>query len=191
MNTVVMLLGIVEIFICVICFFFKKRWQMLTCLLSYNSICLIQYALQGYNTELLIICVDIVKTIVFFIFAYKNLKPNLFVIIIFEAAVLTCAVLTWQNWFSLFLLFASMLGTFSYWQTNVLLIRIFACVSSLLVIANYSFTGLYVNIIAEAITFVAALVSIIIYRKELFGKDKNKADATIQSGFQPEQTEQE
>ena len=79
--------------------------------------------------------------------------------------------MTWQNWFSIFIMIASMLTTFSYWQKNVLVIRIIAPITSILIIINYIFTGLYTTIIAEAVIFVSAIVSMFIYRKDLF---KNK-----------------
>ena len=90
--------------------------EIIVCLIRHNTVLLIQYALQGYLTELAIICVDIVKNIVFFVFAYKNLKSNIFVILLFEITVVVLAIITWQNMFSLFLLLASMICTFSYWQ---------------------------------------------------------------------------
>ena len=181
MEKLIFALGIIEIIICVVCFFFKKKYQMLICLLTYNIILVVQYLLQQYITETIIVIIDIIRTIIFFIFAYKNLKPNIFIIILFEIATITCCVITWSNWFSLFVLFASMISTFSYWQKNVFLIRIFALISSTLLMLNYFYTGLYTTIIAEAITFISCSISLFVYRKELFNKKDNAIEQSTNS----------
>lgn len=174
MEKLIFALGIIEILICIACFFFKKKQHMLICLLIYNLILFLQYILQSYLTESLLIIIDIIRSVVFFIFAIKNLKPNLFVIILFEILAVGCCFATWQNWFSVFVLAASMISTYSYWQKNMLIIRILSIVASILLILNYVFTGLYTTIIAETITFMASFISIIVYRKELFNKTNNE-----------------
>ena len=184
MDKVILALGIVAIVVCAMICCFKKRYQMLLCLLVYNILLLVQYLLQNYITEFLIVIIDFIRTIVFFVFALKNFKPNIVVIVLFEIATATCCILTWQNWFSIFIMIASMLTTFSYWQKNVLLIRIFSAVSSILIIVNYVFKCLYTTIIAEAISFVSALVSIFVYRKEFFGKEKTEKETQEQTDLQ-------
>lgn len=172
MDVIFIILGVLQIIVCSMIFIFKEKHKMILCLIFYNILLLFQYLFQNYITETIVILVDLIRCITFFIFAYKNLKPNKLVILLFEIATVTCCIVTWQNWFSIFIALASMITTFSYWQQNLTVIRILGLISSVLIITNYIFTGLYMAIIAEAIIFTSALISLVLYSKK---NKKNKA----------------
>lgn len=163
MDKAIFILGIVEIIICVVCFFFKQKWQFLVCLLSYNIILLVEYLLKQDIACSFIIGIDILKNIVFYIFAKRNLKPNLALLIILEIISLIISIITWQNWYSLLLLFASILGTFSQWQDDMKFLRIASIFVSLLCIINYIFNSFYTTAIAESISMVSALISVFVF----------------------------
>lgn len=163
MTIFIQILGIIEIIICCIAFFFKKKWQFLICLLIYNAITFVQYILQGFYTETIITAICIVRIIVFYIYDIKNKKPNIWVCGIFFALMIGGSVITFENYFSLLALGASLIGTYAIIQDNMLVLRLAYIVCSILLIINFVFTGLYTNIIAEAISLVASVISVFKY----------------------------
>lgn len=163
MNNAVLVLGIIETLICVIAFFFKKKQHFLICLEIYNVILLVQYLIQGFHTECIFAGIDILKVAIFFVFDYKDKKPQLWIVVLFEIAMISIGVLTFENWFSIFVILSSMISTFAAWQPNMFILRLSYILCSVLLISNYVFTGLYTTIIAEAITLVSSVVSIIKY----------------------------
>jgi len=173
-EKIVFFIGLIQIFICIICFTFKKKWQMNLCVFSFNFLLIIQFILEKHYTECYLMIIDVIKTILFLIFDIKKWKPNLAIIIIFELLMIFCSVITWERWYSIFLLLANMLLTYAYWQKSTLVIRFSSIISSIFLILNYSFVGLYSTVIAEVISITAASISLFVYRKEFFKKNKKK-----------------
>lgn len=160
MKAVIIISGIIQIIICSIAFFFKEKRQFLICNCTYNLILLFQYLIQGYYTELTIIFIDISRALLFYLLEVKNKKPNIYVIVSIEIIYLITGILTFENWFSIFVIISSMLGTFAQWQSNMLVLRVSYIICSVLLILNYIFTGLYATIVAESISLLSALISI-------------------------------
>lgn len=163
METIIFAIGVIFSVVSLASFFFKNKFLILSCFLVTNLLMLTQYILRGQMLEIAIVAVAIVKSVVFMIYAKKQLKPNLLVIVVFEVAMLVCGIITWSNWFSILFLIASMLNTYASWQDNLLLMRILYIVSAGLMITNYICTGLYANIVAKAGTIISAIVGIIMY----------------------------
>lgn len=163
MKAVIIISGIIQIIICSIAFFFKEKRHFLICNCTYNLILVLQYLIQGYFTELTLIFIDISRAILFYMFEVKNKKPNVYIIVVIEILYLIVGIITFENWFSIFVIISSMLGTFAQWQSNMFVLRVSYIICSVLLILNYIFTGLYATIIAEAISLMSALISIIKY----------------------------
>ena len=173
-ETIVFLIGLIQIFICVICFYFKKKWQMNLCVFSFNFLLIIQFLLEKHYTECYLMVIDVIKTVLFLVFDIKKWKPNIVIIIFFELAMVICSIITWDRWYSVFLLLANMVLTYAYWQTSTLVIRFSSIIASIFLIINYSFVGLYSTIIAEIISLTSATISLFVFRKEFFKKKTNK-----------------
>lgn len=163
MKAVIIISGIIQIIICSIAFFFKEKRHFLICNCTYNLILVLQYLIQGYFTELTLIFIDISRAILFYMFEVKNKKPNVYIIVVIEILYLIVGIITFENWFSIFVIISSMLGTFAQWQSNMFVLRVSYIICSVLLILNYIFTGLYATIIAESISLMSALISIIKY----------------------------
>lgn len=179
MQVFLLISGIIQIILCVIAFFFKQKKQFLICNITYNTILTIQYLVQGYFTELYIVLIDVIRTLIFFGFDIKNKKPNIYIIILFEIVYLSIGILTFENWFSIFAILCSLLSTFAQWQSNMLVLRISYIICSTLIIINFIFTGLYTTIIAEAIAMGSAIISILKYY--VFNKN-SKVKLIIENG---------
>ena len=90
-ETIVFLIGIIQIGISIACYCFKKKWQMQFCVFSFNILILIQFILKKQYTEVALVMVDLVKIFIFLIFDIKKWKPNLAIVIFFEITI-ACAV---------------------------------------------------------------------------------------------------
>ena len=107
MQILIQGLGIIVLIICVSAFFFKKKEYFLACILLYNIILAVQYVLLSYYTEFIICILAIIKDIVYFIYSKKHLKPSIFVLVIFISLFVLSSIFTWENWFSIFILFSN------------------------------------------------------------------------------------
>ena len=163
MNNIILILGIIFSIVSLATFLFKDKFIILTWFLIANVIILIQYLLTDCIVECLIVAASIIKTVVFMIYAKLQIKPNLYVVIIFEVLMLVCGIIVWSSWFSLLFLIASMISTYASWQDDLLLMKILYAISSVFYIINYICTGLYTNIIAEVGIMLSAIIGIIIY----------------------------
>lgn len=157
---VVQIIGVFVIIICTISFFFKRKKDFLLCLISYNVLVCIQYLLQNCVTELIVTIISIFVSTLFYFYDIKNKKSNLIIIIILETVYLLIGILTFQNWYSIFVIISSMIGLFAQWQNNMFVLRLSYICCSVLLIINYLLTGLYTTIIAEGISLVSAVISI-------------------------------
>ena len=118
--------------------------------------------------------IDVSKTVLFLVFDFKKWKPNLAVIIFFQLAMIACSIITWERWYSIFLLLANMVLTYAYWQTSTLVIRFSSIIASIFLILNYIFVCLYSTIIAEIISLTSASISLFVFRKQFFKKREQK-----------------
>lgn len=187
MDIAILIIGIFFSIISLSSFFFKNKFLILTCFLVTNILMLIQYILQNRILEIAIVGVAIAKTVVFMIYAKKQLKPNLIVIVVFEALMLVCGILTWSDWFSILFLLASMLNTYASWQDNMFIMRLLYIVSALLMITNYVCTGLYANILAKVGTIVSAICGIVIY--DILKKKKLPVSTVDDTKLSPQTTQ--
>lgn len=173
MQILIQGLGIIVLIICVSAFFFKKKEYFLACILLYNIILAVQYVLLSYYTEFIICILAIIKDIVYYVYSKKQLKPSVFVLIIFITLFVLSGIFTWENWFSIFIMFSTVIGTYASWQDNLFVLRLGYVLCSIFLILNYIFTGLYTNIIAEFLTLSSGLISIYIYHIKKNTRDKN------------------
>ena len=187
MDIAILIIGIFFSIISLSSFFFKNKFLILTCFLVTNILMLIQYILQNRILEIAIVGVAIAKTVVFMIYAKKQLKPNLIVIVVFETLMLVCGILTWSDWFSVLFLLASMLNTYASWQDNMFIMRLLYIVSALLMITNYVCTGLYANILAKVGTLVSAICGIVIY--DILKKKKLPVSTVDDTNLSPQTTQ--
>ena len=174
MNVIVQIIGIFVIIICAISFFFSKKKDFLLCLLIYNGLVCVQYLLQNCVTELIVTIISIFVSTMLYFYDIKNKKPNVIIIVILEMIYLLIGVITFKNWQCIFTIIASMISLFAQWQNNMLVLRLSYIICSVLLIVNYILTGLYTTIIAEAISFISALISI--FKFYILKKDNVKED---------------
>ena len=116
------------------------------------------------------------KGLIYFIFAQKKLKPNIYVFITFEVAILVTSIFLWQSWADIFILLNSLINTFTTWQDNVKVLKIGAVICSVFLVLYDVFVGAYVYVISEVLYGGAALVSILWNKKGKIQEDTNNIE---------------
>ena len=174
MEIVAQILGIVAIVVSVFSMLLKNKTHILLLSILYNILTIVTYLLLGKYLGCILVGVLTLKGLVYFIFAQKKLKPNIFVFITFEVAILVTSIFLWQSWADIFILLNSLINTFTTWQDNVKVLKIGAVICSVFLVLYDVFVGAYVYVISEVLYGGAALVSI------LWKKKDNKQEISIE-----------
>lgn len=164
------IVGIVAIVISVISMLFENKKDILLFTIIYNILLLTSYFLLGKYLGSILVGILTTKSLIYYLFAKKNLNPNIWVLIILEIAILVASILLWQDWVDIFILINSLMSTYTTWQDNVNLLKIGAITTAVLLILYDVFIGAYIYVISEALYGGAAIFSMIMQ------KNKRKKD---------------
>lgn len=138
---------------------------MLFCMI-YNILTLISYLLLGKYLGCILVGVLTLKSLVYYLFALKKLKPNIFVLIIFEISILVISIIFWNSWVDIFMIMNSLINTYFSWQDNVKHLKMSVVVCACLLILYDVFVGAYAYIVSEVLYGGTALVSLILMIKQ-------------------------
>ncbi len=131
----------------------------------------LSYIFLGAWMGLGVTCVAIVRNILFLIQqkikALNKYKIDDWIILIFLLVIsVVIAIFTYDTFFSLFSVGASVTYTLSVWQKNIKVYKILGIFSSLFAVIYFSFIGSLFGIILECVMFVVSLVATILYIKQ-------------------------
>lgn len=160
------ILGIVAIVISGLSMVFKKKATIMLFSMIYNILTLTSYLLLGKYLGSILVGVLTLKSLVYYLFALKKLKPNTFVLILFEVSILCLSIVLWDTWVDIFMLTNSIINTYFTWQDNVIYLKISVVVCACLLILYDVLVGAYVYVLSEVIYGGTALVSLIIMIKQ-------------------------
>lgn len=179
MEIVAQILGIIAIIVSVLSMVFNKKTLILLLSFVYNILTLLSYLLLGKYLGCILVGVLTLKSLIYFIFAKKNKKPNILILIIFEISILTLSIVLWQDWFDIFILVNSLINTYFTWQDNVVSLKIAVVVCSILLILYDIFAGAYVYVISEFLYGLTSLITLLIMIKNGELKDERIRDEQI------------
>ena len=166
MEIVAQILGIVAIVVSVLSMVFKKKATIMLFCMIYNILTLITYLLLGKYLGCILVGVLTLKSLVYYLFALKKLKPNIFVLIFFEVAIVVISIIFWDSWVDVFMIANSVINTYFSWQDNVVYLKISVVVCACLLVLYDIFVGAYSYIVSEVLYGGTALVSLIIKLKQ-------------------------
>ena len=152
--------------------FSKSKDRCMLFISVYNVLILITYILMGQISGSIMVVIATARSVTFFVYSKKNLKPNIFVFVLFEVVSVVALTLSWGNILSLILLTNLVFTTYTNWQNNMTVLRLGMFVSGILLIVYDICIGAYTLIISEGIFFASAVISIIKY--DFIGAKKNK-----------------
>lgn len=116
------------------------------------------------RTASAILCgIATIRTIIFCYYAYKNMKPNWILLIVFEVAFLIATILTWQDALDLLPMLALLIASYVSWQDNTIILRCGYIVNSILNLIFRIIIGAHIAIIADIITLISEIIALIYY----------------------------
>lgn len=138
----------------------------------------IHYSLLGAWAGLGVVCVAILRNILFIIQSkIKSLDKTVvddWVILTFLFIVLgVVSIFTYESYFSLFTIFASAVYMISLWQKNITVYRILGIVSSALSLVYMIYIHSILGIVLESIALVVAICSFIVRLRKTQNMEKN------------------
>lgn len=195
METLQITIQILSAIVCVLAILQKEKWKMMLMYTLNNIICMVMFFAFGRYTSAYISIVAAIRTIIFLIYAYKKIKPNLVWLIIFETAFVIVTIVTWQDALDLMPMFALLAAGFGSWQDNHFVLRISYMLNATLYIIYKCIIGAYIAMSFEVINLICTATCFVYYcllKKQtpimqvIF---KNKKESQVNKGLQ--NTEQE
>ena len=161
LNIISQILGFIAIVVVIISMLFREKSKILLFSTIYNVLTLTSYILLGRYLGCILVGIATLKTLVYYIFSIKKMSRNIIVLIVFEVSIITVSIIFWQSWFDIFLLINLVINTYTTWQDNVKIIKIFSVVCCVFLSLYDFFSGAYMYIISELLFGGTALISLI------------------------------
>ena len=141
----------------------KKKWLVLlfSVLASFSFAGMFFYF--GRNAGACISLVSAVRSLVYMIFALKNLKPNLYVMLAFEAGFIVATALTWNDALDLLPLFAIVTESFTSWQENKWIFRMGYIICPALFLVYKAIICAYISMAGEVLALAIAIFAFFYY----------------------------
>ena len=174
MENIAHVLGIIAIVVSVLSMVFKNKSTIMLYFVIYNILVLTSYLLLGKFLGCILVGVLTLKSITYYVFSIKKIKPNIFALIFFEIAIVTISIILWSFWVDVFIILNSIIATYFSWQDNVKLLKVSAIFCAVLLILYDIFVGAYAFIISEVLYGMAALFSLIYMLKQNGNINKNE-----------------
>ena len=140
---------------------FKSKEKIVMCFILANIVVAIQYFLLNALTGAVISIINAIRCIVFYIYKKKNLKPSIYILLLFEVVAITCGIISWQNNWSIIPIVVTVLYTYGLWQDNVTVIRISAGIVGFGWTVYNLIVQAYVGAIQEAAQTISSIISLI------------------------------
>ena len=167
------IVSIITILSTVLGLFQKEKFKTMLHFTISNISMIVTYALLERYLSIILVAIATIRTIVYYIYAYKNLKPNTLVVVSFEIVFVLVCMFLWTDYVDLLMLINLCMLAYTTWQDNMKILRIGYLISAILLIAYNLLVGAYVSSISEIILLVFSILVIIKY------DIKNKIDNVV------------
>ena len=172
MDTVIELIGVVAFVITVMGILFKEKQKVMLFFTIYFLLMLLTYFLKGEYSGSALVFIGLLRSLTYYFYSRKNLKANVWVVILFETALLLTFIFTYVNFVSIIVMINFMIITYTAWQDNMTIFRISCAIISPFMIFFNFFIQANMLAICEVVYFIAILVSI--YKNDILPKRNNK-----------------
>lgn len=160
MDIVIEIIGLIAFFITVLGILFKQKEKVMLFFTIYFLLMLVTYFLKAEYAGSALVFIGLLRSLTYYFYSKKNLKANIYVVILFEIALLLTFVLTYTNFVSIIVMINFMIITFTAWQDNMTIFRISCAVISPFMIFFNFFINANMLALCEAVYFFAILISI-------------------------------
>lgn len=138
----------------------KQKATIMLWFSLYNVVILATYFMLGRYTGSILVFVTLLKSILFYILARKNIRPQIWILVLFEISYIVIPIFLWESATDIILIANLLLVTYLCWQSNIKLLKFGYILSSLLLITYDIIVGAYTAIIAEVIFLISTCISI-------------------------------
>ncbi|MCL1964738.1 MAG: YgjV family protein [Firmicutes bacterium] len=153
------IIGVIVIIVFVIAPHMKTKPALLLCIVIGNLLTVIEFLLLGAMTEVAVISISTVRSIVFFLYSRSEKRAPAWVFLLFAGMQGGAVFVTWENWVSLLMLF-DVVQTYGQWQTNMKILRISAIVTSVPIAVYNILVGGYTGAVNQCCQAVSASIAL-------------------------------
>lgn len=160
----------------------KQKSTIMLWFSLYNVVILATYFMLGRYTGSILIFVTLIKSILFYILARKNIRPQIWILVLFEISYIVIPIFLWESATDIILIANLLLVTYLCWQSNIKLLKFGYILSSILLITYDIIVGAYTTIIAEVVFLISTCISIyqLYHPKADKNKEENKSTSTTE-----------
>lgn len=160
----------------------KQKATIMLWFSLYNVVILATYFMLGRYTGSILVFVTLLKSIFFYILARKNIRPQIWILVLFEISYIVIPIFLWESATDIILIANLLLVTYLCWQSNIKLLKFGYILSSILLITYDIIVGAYTTIIAEVVFLISTCISIyqLYHPKAEKNKEENKSTSTTE-----------
>lgn len=166
---IVQILGIVTLILFVVSLQQHKKESFLLLQAAGTLFFVVQFILTDKITGAVTFTIVTIRGLVFYFYKKKNLKPSLAVLVVFIAALLISAFLSWQNILSIIPLIATVAKTWGTWQDDMKWTRKTSLFGQGFMIIYDLAAAMYTGALTEACNLISTIIAMWRYD---FRKDK-------------------
>jgi len=170
----IQILGIFALVFYAVSFQMKTKENLLITQVISNVFTAVQYMLAMAFTGAIQNILGVIRGVVFYFYKKRGLKPNKFVLALFELAIISGAVFTWNNIFSCFPLIGMTANLYGQWQNHMNRLRILAIISAVLWSVYALYTGIYTSVLTEILKIVSSLIGLWRFKKGVETKNEQQ-----------------
>lgn len=138
----------------------KQKSTIMLWFSLYNVVILATYFMLGRYTGSILVFVTLIKSILFYILARKNIRPQIWILVLFELSYIVIPIFLWESATDIILIVNLLLVTYLCWQSNIKLLKFGYILSTILLITYDIIVGAYTAIIAEVVFLISTCISI-------------------------------
>jgi len=152
--------GAIALVLTVVSVQFKEKEKIMICMVLANIVVATEYFLLDALTGAVISILNAIRCLVFYYYKKKNMKPSLFILIVFELIAIISGRISWQNMWSLIPIVVTVIYTYGLWQDNVKVIRITTGIVGLGWATYNVVVEAFIGAIQEASQLISAIIAI-------------------------------
>lgn len=141
----------------------KNKYNIMLFMTLSNISMFATYLLLGRHLGCLLVGGGILRTLIYFLYAKFNKKPQLVFVIFFEIYVVLLSLFLWKDFTDLFMIANLCLITYTTWQDNMAVFRIGYIASSVFLITYDISVGAYVGCVSEVIMLLVSVWALVKY----------------------------
>jgi hypothetical protein len=144
----------------------KKKEHLLALQIISNLFFVFSCVLTNAPTGAVLAVLSSARGVVFYIYKKRELNPNIITFLIFQAAILTSTIITWEGKLSLFAFTANSANLYAAWQDKMEVLRILMIIGCIFWMVYQFSSGLYTAMISEVCIITSSAVGLWKFRKK-------------------------